>query len=58
MGFWPRKPGEALRDYLQRMLDLTGGQRRGLIFLLTPNELGSDSPHEAVRLWRHLQGVE
>lgn len=54
-GFWPRRPGEGLRDYLQRMLDLASGRRKGLIFLLTPQELGTGSPAEAVRLWRELQ---
>ena len=54
-GSWPRRPGEPLRDYLQRMLALTAGRRRGFIFLLTPAELGTDSPAQAVGLWRELQ---
>ena len=54
-GSWPRLPDEPLRDYLKRVLSLTGGRRKGLIFLLTPQELRSDSPVEAVSLWRDLQ---
>lgn len=54
-GSWPRLKGELLKDYLQRVLDLLDGARTGLIFLLTPAELGKDSPVEAVDLWRQLQ---
>jgi hypothetical protein len=54
-GSWPRLPGETLRSYLKRMLHLTGAERKGMIFLLTPRELGRDSPEEAIRLWRELQ---
>ena len=54
-GSWPRIAGEPLREYLARMLALAGGHRKGLIFLLTPAELGADSPAEAVHLWRELQ---
>ena len=54
-GCWPREVGESLRSYLERMLALTGDQKRGLIFLLTPQELRSDSPLEAIGLWRDLQ---
>lgn len=54
-GFWPRRPGEALGDYLQRMLDLVGSRRKGLIFLLTPGELGETPVQDAVKLWVDLQ---
>lgn len=54
-GFWPRLAGEALPDYVRRMLALTYGERKGFIFLLTPQELGNDRAQEAISLWRELQ---
>ena len=55
-GSWPRMQGEPIEDYLRRMIDLTASRRKGLIFLLTPRQLGADSAEEAVHLWRRLQG--
>jgi hypothetical protein len=56
-GAWPRHPTESLDGYLRRMIAFAGGRRKGLIFLLPPAQLGTDSPQQAVDLWRRLQGL-
>jgi hypothetical protein len=57
LGSWSRRPDEGLEPYLARMLGMAGGQGKGLIFLLTPQELGADSPAKPTRLWYALQGA-
>lgn len=54
-GMIPRHDGEELTGYLSRVLDLTAGEKRGLVFVPDPAVYSEAEPRRVVQLWRELQ---
>jgi hypothetical protein len=51
----PLEPGEGLRAYLSRVARLTGGEKRGLVFVPDPAVYEEAAPDIVVSEWREVQ---
>ncbi|MGQ9778942.1 MAG: uroporphyrinogen decarboxylase family protein [Bacillota bacterium] len=50
-GTWPRLPGEDLPAYIDRMMSVTDGGRRGLVLLFDETAFPESPPEEVLSLW-------